>query len=111
MMTLDFDSQQTANQNPQGAAVHLVRKWPSPAWLQVWINSTSTLILSEQALQELAAQPQLIDALPVLPYALHAEIVLLDLQEHLSASLIQLGDARWVELTLDAERYMVWDNV
>lgn len=108
-MNMDLNSQHDVH--PTHGAAHLVRQWPSAAWLQLWVSPTSTLILSENALQQLAEHPELIDSLPVLPYALHAEIATLGLQDHLPASLIQLGDARWVELTLDAERYMVWENV
>lgn len=90
---------------------HLVRTWPTADWLARWVSAETTLILSEAALQHLVEQPERIHDLPVLPYALHSEIALQNLQEQLPAALIQLGDARWVELSLDADHYMVWDNV
>lgn len=112
---MNFELEQAAiaagNSTDSVNSVHLLRQWPSNAWLERWMHTGVTLILSEQALQQLITQPELIDALPVPPYALHSEIVLLEIQEELPASIIQLGDARWVELSIEAEQYMVWDNV
>ncbi|CUA82705.1 hypothetical protein [Pseudidiomarina woesei] len=95
----------------QSNRVYLVRNWPSSEWLKRWVHAGATLIFSEQALLHLVANPAIIDTLPVHPYALHSEIELLNIQDQLPASVIQLGDARWVELTIEADQYMVWDNV
>lgn len=112
MMNFDIDASHKhhAQPNEQTNSVFLVRNWPSSDWLARWVDAGVTLILSEQALQHLIANPDLMDTLPVYPYALHSEIVLQNLQEQLPASVIQLGDARWVELTVEADQYMVWDN-
>ncbi|WP_404407776.1 hypothetical protein LG272_07805 [Pseudidiomarina marina] len=91
------------------SAVLVVRHWPSEKWLAQWLSPNATLILSEQALIDAINDPSLIERLSITPYALHSELKLLGVDE-LPASIIQLGDARWVELSLDASTYMVWDN-
>ncbi|MBR9906658.1 MAG: hypothetical protein GYB30_01250 [Gammaproteobacteria bacterium] len=113
MMNIEIDAPHMPEtpSSEQTNSVYLVRNWPSSEWLTSWMHSGVTLIVSEQALLHLVSNPQLIDSLPVHPYALHSEIVLNNLQEQLPASVIQLGDARWVELTIEADQYMVWDNV
>lgn len=93
----------------QPAPVILVRTWPNQEWLQRWLVANTTLILSEQALLNVVTHPELIEQLPVTPYALHAELKLLDIDE-LPATIIQLGTARWVEMTLEASSYIVWDE-
>jgi hypothetical protein len=94
--------------NPK-SAVFLVRQWPSKKWLAQWLSADATLVLSEQALIAAVNDPTLLDSLSLTPYALYSEIKLLGLEE-VPASIIQLGDARWVELSLDATTYMVWDE-
>ncbi|WP_417665190.1 hypothetical protein [Pseudidiomarina sp.] len=93
----------------QPAPVMLVRSWPNQAWLQRWLLPNTILILSEQALLDVVERPELVEQLPVTPYALHAELKLLDIEE-LPATIIQLGAARWVEMTLEATSYIVWDE-
>ena len=113
MMNVELDAAHIPEPQPieQTNSVYLVRNWPSKEWLTRWLHAGVTFIVSEQALLQLVANPELIDTLPVYPYALHSEIVLNNLQDQLPASIIQLGDARWVELTIEADQYMVWDNV
>lgn len=113
MLNVEIDGTHIPQEQPteQTNSVYLVRTWPSREWLARWVHAGVTLIFSEQALQHLIANPELMGTLPVHPYALHAEIVLNNLQEQLPAAVIQLGDARWVELTVEADQYMVWDNV
>ncbi|WP_339880169.1 hypothetical protein [Pseudidiomarina gelatinasegens] len=101
---IDFTASDT-----QAAPVILVRTWPNQDWLQRWLVPNTTLILSEQALLDVVAKPELVEQLPVTPYALHAELKLLDIEE-LPATIIQLGTARWVEMTLEASSYIVWDE-
>ncbi|WP_417658284.1 hypothetical protein [Pseudidiomarina sp.] len=94
----------------QPAPVMLVRTWPNQEWLQRWLLPNTTLILSEHALLNVVAKPELVEQLPVTPYALHAELQLLNIDE-LPATIVQLGSARWVEMTLEASSYMVWDEL
>lgn len=101
---IDFTASDT-----QAAPVILVRTWPNQGWLQQWLVPSTTLILSEQALLDVVAKPELVEQLPVTPYALHAELKLLNIEE-LPATIVQLGTARWVEMTLEASTYMVWDD-
>lgn len=90
--------------------VMLLRQWPGRAWQHCWLLPETRVILSEQALLHAIQNPECLDELPVAPYALHSEVKLLPAELTLPASIIQLGDARWVELTLDASQYLVWDN-
>lgn len=99
----------TAALDTPRSAVILVRKWPNEKWLAQWLSPTATLILSEEALRDVINDPSLLENLSITPYALHSELKLLSVDE-IPASIIQLGDARWVELSLDASTYMVWDN-
>ena len=95
----------------QGATI-LVRNWPTNEWQQLWLQPNTTLIFSEQALLDLIRFPEQIESLPLCPYVLHSELQNLadELRDQLPASVIQLGDARWVELTLESSYYAVWDN-
>lgn len=91
------------------SAVFVVRKWPTEKWLAQWLSPNATLILSEKALMDVIDDPSLLESLAITPYALHSELKLLGVDE-IPASIIQLGDARWVELSLDASTYIVWDD-
>ena len=96
----------------QQGASYLVRRWPSSDWQQAWLQADTTLIFSEQALLDLIHHPELVESLDLCPYVLHSELQVLsaDLREQLPASVIQIGDARWVELTLESNTYTVWDD-
>ena len=91
------------------SAVFVVRHWPTEEWLAQWLSPNTTLILSETALMDVISAPSLLESLAITPYALHSELKLLNVDE-IPASIIQLGDARWVELSLDASTYIVWDD-
>ena len=89
--------------------VVLLRRWPSTAWLATWAHQDTTIILSEQALLAVCETPALLEQLPRPPYVLQREVDLLEI-ESVPAAVIQVGDARWVELTLDANNYQVLDD-
>lgn len=94
---------------PSSQHVLFIRQWPDPQWLTPWLEQPITLILSEQALLAVCEEPERLAQLPFPAYALQQEVALLGLQT-LPAGVIQLGAARWVELTLTATTYQVWDH-
>jgi|GEM_PF-1970693 len=109
-LSKDIDTQAASN------PLWVMRTWPDTAWCQQWLTAASQVILSELALLEVWYHPERIDELPARPLALHTEIQLLRQQQpelaelELPITVIQIGDQRWVELTLECQPVILWEQ-
>lgn len=94
---------------PAPRAVYYIRSWPLSEADKACLVATAaqqdlTAIFTEQALDALLATPELLDDFPYPAYVLQTE---LNLDAQRAAALppfvMQLNDASWVAMTLDAQ--------
>lgn len=94
---------------PAPRALYYVRSWPLSDADQACLVSAAqdqdlTAIFTEQALAELLANPELLDEFPYPAYVLQTELALYGEQaQALPPFVLQLNDASWVTMTLDAQ--------
>jgi hypothetical protein len=94
---------------PALRALYYVRSWPLSEADQACLVSTAqgqdlTAIFTEQALTQLLAEPELLDDFPYPAYVLQTELALHGEQaQELPPFVLQLNDASWVTMTLDAQ--------
>lgn len=97
------------NDTPAPRALYYVRSWPLSDADQACLVSTAqgqdlTAIFTEQALAQLLANPALLDEFPYPAYVLQTELALHGEQaQELPPFVLQLNDASWVNMTLDAQ--------
>lgn len=90
-------------------AVYYVRSWPLPDSDQACLVNSAltqdlTTIFTEQALEKLLQEPDILNNFPYPAYVLQTELALHSEQaEQLPAFVLQLNDASWVTMTLDAQ--------
>ncbi|RUO50794.1 hypothetical protein CWE21_01465 [Pseudidiomarina aquimaris] len=95
--------------SPATRALYYVRSWPLQASDQACLVSSAqthdlTTIFTEEALAKLLEEPRLLDDFPYPAYVLQTELALHGEQaEQLPAFVLQLNDASWVTMTLDAQ--------
>ncbi|CAI8163358.1 hypothetical protein [Pseudidiomarina mangrovi] len=93
--------------------LHLLRQWPQSEWIAQWLSPDSVVIISEQALRAVMAQPELLEQLPVACcHCLRTEVLLLTAaqREQLPAHLLQLADNAWLELSLQCAPVISWGD-
>ncbi|WP_258806826.1 hypothetical protein [Pseudidiomarina sp. CB1] len=94
---------------PAARALYYIRSWPLSDADQACLVSTAqdqdlTAIFTEQALRQLLLTPDLLDAFPYPAYVLQTELELHgDSAAALPPFVMQLNDASWVTMTLDAQ--------
>ncbi|WP_258240367.1 hypothetical protein [Pseudidiomarina homiensis] len=94
---------------PAPRALYYIRSWPLSDADQALLVSTAqgqdlTAIFTEQALEQLLVTPELLDEFPYPAYVLQTELELHgDNAEALPPFVMQLNDASWVAMTLDAQ--------
>ena len=93
-------------------ALHTLRQWPTTDWISQWLHSDCQVIVSEQALRAVLAEPHLLELIPCPCYCLLSEVQLLrpELREQVPAHLLQLADTAWLDLTLQCSPIISWGD-
>ncbi|HET8817739.1 MAG TPA: hypothetical protein VFM61_09855 [Pseudidiomarina sp.] len=95
--------------------LHHLKYWPTQQWRQQYLLAPSIVLLSESALLHVYQHPAALREISVPTYVLVDELNLLRLHfpifaEDTPAGLIQVNAAQWVELTLNSQPVLVWDD-
>ncbi|RUO41046.1 hypothetical protein CWE22_02315 [Pseudidiomarina aestuarii] len=96
--------------------LHHIRHWPTPEWRERYLLAPSCVLLSEAALLHAYQVPGALREIPVPAYVLIDELAQLQahypiLSEEPPAGLIQVNAAQWVELTLNCQPVLLWDDM
>lgn len=103
-------------QKPMTTTLHHIRQWPTPEWRERYLLAPSCVLLSEAALLHAYQEPGALREIAVATYVLMDELKQLQphypiLSEEPPAGLIQVNAAQWVELTLNCQPVLLWNDM